>query len=61
MHGCTMPKPVAASTIVQIATCPAEDLGMSTRSKWNRSPKEKALGLSEESGNLVIGLAGLAV
>ena len=47
--------------MVQIATLPEEDFGMSTRSKWNLSPKVVALGFRLESGKRVQGLAELAV
>ena len=60
-QGCTITKPVAASTMVQIATLPEEDFGMSTRSKWNLSPNAVALGFKPERGIRVRGLAGFAV
>ena len=55
----TITKPVAASTIVQIATFPAAERGMSTRSKCILSPNTLATGLMGCRGTIVFGMAGL--
>ena len=55
-----MTKPVAASTMVHMATFPEADFGMSTRSKWNLSLNTAAFGCKSERGNRVRGLAGFA-
>ena len=55
-----MTKPVAASTIVQMAMLPEADFGMLTRSKWNLSPNTVAFGCKSERGIRVRGLAGFA-
>ena len=60
-QGCTIIKPVAASTMVQMAMLPEDDFDISTRSKWNLSPNTAALGFKPERGIRVRGLAGFAV
>ena len=57
----TITKPVAASTMVQIATFPAAERGMSTRSKCSLSPNTLATGLMGCKGTSVFGLAGLTL
>ena len=57
-HGRANTNPVAASTAVQMATCPALDLGMLSRSMWIRSPNSLAIGCIDSSGSLVYAWGG---
>ena len=52
-HGRANTNPVAASTAVHMATCPALDLGMLSRSICIRSPNSLAKGCIFSSGSLV--------
>ena len=61
LTGLAIVKPVAASTSVHIATCPSDDLGMSTRSMCILSPMLFAEGVRGRRGALTCGLAGLAL
>ena len=56
---CSITKQEVKPEIIQIATWPAEERGMSTRSRCNLSPKTTAGGSKLRSGSFVLGLAGL--
>ena len=60
-HGRANTNPVAASTAVHMATCPALDLGMLSRSMWMRSPNSLANGCIFSSGSFVYVWGGLVL